>query len=268
MLSQVKKYVKQSSLYNPLHHLWIHRPNLRAICLNFGYRILGAPDDLPIPPDYLIFLVAISREVAWYLHSGNMCYLSILYALQKNGLQVENFEKILDFGCGCGRVIRHWKLTNKTQLFGTDYNQELINWCSKRLANIAQFNVNQLNPPLSYEDNQFDLVYLVSVFTHLPEQTQIDWMNEFARIIKPGKYLLLTLHGESRILELDQEDQNRFNSGQIVIKQKDIPGSNIYSSYHPYNYVVKYLAKDFEVIDHIPQGVRDANQDIYILRKL
>ena len=73
---------------------------------------------------------------------------------------------ILDFGCGVGRVTRHFRSTCQAQLFGTDINESLINWCQQNLK-FGQFQVNPLTGKLAYEDQQFDMIYALSVFTHL-----------------------------------------------------------------------------------------------------
>jgi ubiquinone/menaquinone biosynthesis C-methylase UbiE len=264
---RIKKTLNTFGLYRSARYVWIHKPSLHSLCQNEGYRIIGAPDGLPLPPDYLIYLVTISREVAWYLHSGVMCYQSMLYALKKQGIYVEDFEAILDFGCGCGRVTRYWKSIHGPHIYGTDYNPELIRWCKRKLGSVAQFQINQPNPPLDYSCNQFDLVYAISVFTHMSKQSQIAWIKELTRIVKPGKFLFITLHGQSRFFELEPEEQRLFKSGQMVVKQIGDPNSNNFGAYHPYEYVINYLAAGFEVIDFIPQGTRDANQDIYLLKK-
>jgi SAM-dependent methyltransferase len=132
---------------------------------------------------------------------------------------------------------------------------------------LAEFQTNELAPPLNYEAEKFDLIYAVSVFTHLPEDLQYAWLDELRRVLRPRGILLLTLHGQSRLLELEPEQRQRFNAGQLVIKSFSVPGSNLFGAYHPTQYVRDHLAKAFEMVDFIPEGARDANQDIYLLRK-
>jgi len=67
---------------------------------------------------------------------------------------------------------------------GTDYNPQLINWCKPNLC-FAQFEVNGLSPPLVYEEEQFDLIYALPVFTHLPEDLQLAWMSELSGFLGP-----------------------------------------------------------------------------------
>ena len=267
MKEPIKGLLRGIGLYDIVHKLWVNRPDLRASCWNAGYRLAGAGDKLPIPPTRLIYLVTISKEISWYLDSGRMCQESIFYVLQRNGLRMEDFEAILDFGCGCGRTIRYWRPVKNQQLYGTDYNPELIEWCQKKLARLAEFKTNKLSPPLDYADEKFDFIYAISVFTHLTENLQDIWMKELARVLKNGGFLLITLHGKSRLFELEPEERRRFNSGQLVVKQFEVAGTNFCGAYHPEQYVRNRLAEGFDGLDFIPQGARDANQDIFLLRK-
>ena len=267
MKEWIKGRLRIVGLYDIAHELWAQRPDLRITIWNAGYRLAGAGDGLPIPPSRLIYLVDLSKEVAWYLHTGRMSYDSIQYALQKNGFCLEDFDAILDFGCGCGRTIRYWKSLKGPKLYGTDYNPKLVDWSRRKLGGFVEFKTNHLAPPLDYTDAKFDLIYALSVFTHLTEDLQQNWMCELARVLKPGGLLLITLHGASRIYQLEPEEQRQFLSGQLVVKQPAAAGSNLCGTYHPEPYVRNILARGFDVIDLIPGGARDANQDIYLLRK-
>jgi SAM-dependent methyltransferase len=264
---QAKKVLKAIGLYEPVRRIWLRRPNLRVTCWNAGYRLAGAGDKLPIPPTRLIRLAAASREVSWFLHSGNLGQESIRFALRRNGLEIEGFKEILDFGCGCGRIMRHWRNLVGPCLFGTDYNPDLVHWCQTHLDGHADFQTNDLTPPLDYPDEKFDLIYAISVFTHLTEDLQHRWMNELGRVLKPGGVLLITLHGESRLHELDRGERELFRSGHMVVRHEDAVGTNACGSYHPESYVRNALAGALEVIDFIAAGARDANQDIFLLRK-
>ena len=267
MKKWLKDQLRTVGLYDAAQELWSMGRNLRVSCWNAGYRLAGADDGLPIPPARLIYLVTISREIAWFLLSGRMCQQSISYALQRNGFNVNNFQAILDFGCGCGRVMRHWKVLKGPKLYGTDYNLELVRWCQRQLGKLAEFKTNDLTPPLDYANEQFDLIYSISVFTHLTEDLQHAWLNELGRVLKRGGIILITLHGESRLGQLRIEEQRRFRAGELIVKQQIAVGSNLCGAYHPERYVRDHLAQGFEVMDYIPVGVRDADQDIYLLRK-
>ncbi|MEO0675772.1 MAG: class I SAM-dependent methyltransferase, partial [Pseudomonadota bacterium] len=40
-------------------------------------------------------------------------------------------ERLLDLGCGCGRIIRHMPGHSKAALYGVDYNSRLVRWCAQ-----------------------------------------------------------------------------------------------------------------------------------------
>jgi len=258
------------------HSIWDTTQELREHFLSsseFQHRnphcsiTVTASDGLPVPPGDLIFLVAGASEVSWFLKSGFLAAQSVNNVLERNGVDIGNFENILDFGCGCGRVIRHWKSLGAGKLFGTDYNSELINWCQQNL-DFAQFTVNNLSPPLSYNDTTFDFIYAFSVFTHLPEELQFSWMNELTRVLRPGGFLLISTHGEHYLPELAPDEQDQFQRGQLVIRSEELAGTNVCIAYHPPEYVRDKLAKDFTIADFIPEGAKgNPYQDIFLLKK-
>jgi len=267
-VKQSAKYIlKNIGLYEPAHRIWINRPDVRLDLYNFGYRLAGAPDRLPIPPTRLIKLVQINGEIATLLRGGMLDEGSINNALLHNGYNIQQFERILDFGCGCGRILRQWAWVKGPHFYGTDLNPELIHWCQARLDKIADFKINGLVPPLDYPDDYFDFIYSISVFTHLSEQVQMAWMHELSRVLKKNGLLLITVHGLWRINDLTPEEQSRFNSGQLIVKYENLEGSNLCGAYHPESYVRNHLAKDFEVLYFLATGAINVGQDLYLLRK-
>ncbi|MFB3890349.1 MAG: methyltransferase domain-containing protein [Candidatus Bathyarchaeia archaeon] len=231
------------------------------------YRISGAPDGLPIPSSRLLFTVAGTPSVTWFLHSGQVAAESIVSSLKSNGIRLRDFDSILDFGCGCGRVIRHFNGLKQTRLCGTDYNQELIRWCRRNLR-FAEFETNHLNPPLNYGEGKFDFVYALSVFTHLPANLQLLWRDEILRALKPGGFFLMTTHGEHYLRELTPEEQDAFQDGQLVVRGGNTAGSNFCAAYHPLVFVRREFGRGFRIRDFIPEGASgNPYQDVFLLEK-
>ena len=221
----------------------------------------------PIPPGRLIYLVANTEDVSWYLDTGALAARSIREILNKNGLAIERFSAILDFGCGVGRVIRQWADLQGPKLFGTDYNPRLIQWCRSKLL-FARFDVNLIDKPLDKEPNSFDFIYCLSLFTHLSEPLQQFWMDELSRLLVPGGYLLITTHGDHYLPMLTSDEQQRFRAGQVVVQKADRQGSNDCAAFHPVSYVRECLAKGYDIVDMIPEGaLGNPSQDLYLLRK-
>ena len=106
---------------------------------------------------------------------------------------IKQNEKVLDFGCGAGEMLIGLRNRPNFTLWGCDLESDLVDWCSSNLN--AQCLKNELDPPLPYEDNSFDVINAISVFTHLSLDMQFKWAWELYRVIKPSGYLHFTAHG-------------------------------------------------------------------------
>lgn len=237
----------------------------RVIAGNVRYRLRGTADGVPIPPSRLIYLVAGTYDIDWFLKLGEAGARTIRETLARNGVDIAKLSSILDFGCGCGRVIRHFSGLKGVKVCGSDYNPKLIRWCSRNLT-FAEFKVNQLDPPLPYAAQSFDLVYALSVFTHWGHDLQLAWIDEMRRIIRPGGHLLMTTHGESYLPGLGKDEQARFCSGELVVRRQHLAGKNICTAFYADQYLRKNLTRGCTVVDFVPQGAKgNPTQDLYLL---
>lgn len=120
--------------------------------------------DVKLPPDYLIYESFQMSYRKYY--SDSLDTAKWLRDYFKKYHSLENI-KLLDWGCGPGRIIRHLpSLLINAEIYGTDYNKESIAWCKKNLPGI-HFNVNTIDAVLPYQNNFFDVIYGISIFTHL-----------------------------------------------------------------------------------------------------
>jgi SAM-dependent methyltransferase len=253
--------------------------------LEFGWRekrrgIIKIKDSLlpitkddklpPSPPDDLIERVGGVREQNNYYHVGKNIAHILHNTTKTEAIPLNPEAKILDFGCGCGRVIT-WlqQLNSKYQYFGTDIDPEAITWCQENLANFGEYAVNPHLPPTEYADNYFDLVYSISVFTHLSEDMQFTWLKELSRITKPGGYLLLTTHNDdlfpfSSGIEHDKLEQTGF----YFLIGKNTPGlPDFYqTTFHSRSYVYHVWSQYFTIQNIISRGILN-HQDIIVCQK-
>ena len=236
---------------------------------NLKYRLRGAPDGLPIPTGHLIYLVIGSSDISAFLKSGEAhAQKVILGTLQGSGLRMEDFENVLDFGCGCGRIVRHWARLGVGNLCGTDYNANLVSWCRRNLP-FASFEVNGLRPPLSYDSDSFDLVYARSVFTHLSEPLQLEWFRELRRILRPDGLLLFTVSGRAYHQWITPAERALVDAGKLVVREANQAGDNMCAVFHPETWVRETMIENgFTVLDAVPgQAAEFLYQDTYLVRK-
>jgi SAM-dependent methyltransferase len=118
-------------------------------------------------------------------------------ALEVYGVTPRADVSILDWGCGHGRVTRHfingWP---EARICGADIDAENVAWCQDNLPR-GHFTTVPLMPPSGLEAESFDAVFGISVVTHLTEAAQIAWLQELSRILKPGGLALLSFGGAS-----------------------------------------------------------------------
>jgi SAM-dependent methyltransferase len=215
-------------------------------------------------------LVLGTRELAWYQLGGLFNQQAFSAFLQKNGTAAESFNSILDFGCGCGRLVRTWGRRRGREMFGCDYNPDLVAWCQRKLSSIATFKVNNADPPLDFPDEAFDFIYSYSVFTHLSEDRQKSWMTELVRVLRPGGMVLVTVHGKRAAgrAGLSAKQLQQMDDRGIVVLGEDKSGTNICSVFHSEAYMHGHESLGLILLDFLPGGVRDpSEQDLYLYRK-
>jgi SAM-dependent methyltransferase len=225
------------------------------------------PARFPIPSNFLIYLAINNPSVLDYFRGGFVTFRAIRRLLRRNQIDIAKLESILDFGCGCGRVIREFPAVTDAQLFGCDYNPKLANWCARYLY-CGDFRINGYEPPSPYTDSSFDFVYLISVFTHLPVSVQQSWLHDLHRIVKQNGHVLITLHGEHLLPKLTAAERRLFENNGYVERSADDPGSNHFGTFHSRAYFEKQLANLFTIVDHSAGGQPNhPYQDLYLLKR-
>jgi SAM-dependent methyltransferase len=155
-----------------------------------------ASDDLPLPPQELasrVYSVEWSDPDAAYLELGAQTKRQIVDLLPDDW----SFEgkRVLDFGSGAGRTLRHFADEAETaEFWGCDIDGPSIEWMQKNLC--PPFHAWQTIsvPPLALEHQSFDLIYAISVFTHLTDNST-PWLLELHRTLKPNGLLIATFMG-------------------------------------------------------------------------
>jgi SAM-dependent methyltransferase len=223
---------------------------------------------LPVPPPRLRVEVAGTAGLDWFVESGRQQAQIIRSAAERHRAPLEDAGRMLDFGCGCGRVLRHWAELDGPEIHGSDFNERLANWCGANLPFVTA-SVNGLAPPLEYEAERFDLVYAISVFTHLPHDLERAWIEELSRIVEPGGLFLLTTHGDSYADRLDPEERALYDAGEPLVRWPRVAGSNLCTTFYPEAYVRSRLAPGLELLEFTPEGgtVGSRRQDLAVFRK-
>jgi SAM-dependent methyltransferase len=137
-----------------------------------------------------------SSGITAMLEANTFCTKLIAAAAELSN-SVGPDTKLLDFGVGWGRLYRI--LLNKAlpeNLIGIDIDQKCVDLCQEMMP-YGTFQRNETTPPLAFSNDQFDIIYAYSVFSHLAEHAFRGWLRDFHRVLKPnGLLVFTTLRGE------------------------------------------------------------------------
>lgn len=101
--------------------------------------------------------------------------------------------RVLDVGCNNGNLAfllrKQGVLAKQLDYIGIDIAEESIEYAQKRNISGAAFHVGSALE-LNFPDESFDVVTLVEVIEHMPDQSRV--IHEAARVLKPGGLILLS----------------------------------------------------------------------------
>jgi SAM-dependent methyltransferase len=227
---------------------------------------------MPHPGKELIHRVAGTSDLASFFSSGRQSVQDLEQTLAIVGRSLDSFESILDFGCGCGRMLLWMTDVAKTgELHGTDIDAEAIEWCRANIPYV-QLGVNAAEPPLAYPDCAFDLVVNHSVFTHIDERLQDLWLDELQRVTRPGGFLVLSVHGENALHQNDWATRDRleqegisFNDGSLP---RQFPLPDWYqNTWHAPWYVFEHWGQRFDIRAYIPRAALGYQDHVLLERR-
>lgn len=113
-------------------------------------------------------------------------------------------KRVLDFGCGSGRILRPASQTDPAaEFWGCDIDEPSIAWLRENLSPPLNVVTNPERPPLPFDDEHFDLIWTFSVFTHLTD-TWSAWLAELHRLLKPDGVLVATVFGPGHSSFVDE----------------------------------------------------------------
>jgi SAM-dependent methyltransferase len=202
----------------------------------------AAMDDL-IPPQDLMFDGTTNAEDFKNVGEG------FTWALLIGRAKLQPQERVLDLGCGVGQKARVLvKYLTGGTYDGLDIVPAGIRWCQEHYLpyphfrfQLADLQSSHYNPNgrfkdteyrLPYPDAAFDLVFLSSVFTHMLPGGVAHYLEEIARVLKPGgrclsTYFLLNEHHRRRPPFADATIKFPFEAAGCRVRNKDNPSEAV-----------------------------------------
>lgn len=232
-------------------------------------------DALPLPAAERRVRVHGNEDANSFRAQGASAFVKLERALEKYaGRSFDDFPTVLDWGCGCGRVSRYFSARPNVSLHGIDIDASNVAWCQENLS-FATFTACSVDPPTPLPDESFDLIFGISVMTHLDEQDRVAWLAELARLARPGSYALLTTQGPSALCRSNADAGRVAKWRQVGMIDVGVSMAASALSPEPERYIDCFLTPEyirdrwseaFEVVELLEGYIGNA-QDLVVLRR-
>ncbi len=244
------------------------------------------PDDghFPDPPDDLQERVSALHGPA-FRAQGLRMFTDLVDQMARLGIPTAG--RILDWGCGCGRVTRHFvaRVPDAT-IVGCDIDAEAVAWCDRHLR--GRYVEIAPMPPTPFDDGAIDVVIGCSVLTHLRAAVQDAWLAEMRRVLAPGGYLIASTQG-AYAYQLSHRDPAATGPRALVRRlvgtapagrrlegiDDAVPDPALDGIAPPDYYRGVFQSRDhtiavcsqhFEIVDYVERGL-NGHQDLVIVRR-
>ena len=174
-------------------------------------------------------------------------------------------KRVLDFGAGSGRALRHFLLEARQAEFeGCDIDSAAIEWLNAHLNPPVTGFVNADAPPLPRPADTYDVIYAFSVFTHITD-LWADWLLELHRVLRPGGWLIASFLGEGMCQAVagEQWDPSRIGMNVLHAHQGwDAGGPSVLLS--PW-WLREHWGRAFDIVS-LDEGTTDGTHGLIVAR--
>jgi SAM-dependent methyltransferase len=154
-------------------------------------------------------------------------------------------SRILDYGCGYGRVLGELRHLGYWNLSGVDSASAMITAARAKVPEIA-FQELQSPPQLPFADNSFDAALLFAVLTCVPpDDAQRAIIREIRRVLRYGGLLYISdfwLQTDPRNTERYARDHNKYGAYGVF----DLP-EGVTVRHHERKWIEE-LTREFETV--------------------
>jgi len=214
-------------------------------------------------PDALIYKVNGSRSLELFENIGRLTVKTMRHYVTRSPL-----DRVFDFGCGLGRILIPFKQQCADARFTAfDIDAEMLRWAQFLCRDHAERYTLDTD---GLDDASFDLVYAISVFTHLDTTTE-RWLGEIRRLLKPGGQAFITYHDETLFAEhagtpfLPGTEKGETFEQRFVVGRGTDEGGAAMGTYYETAYWEDLLSRHFRVETTVSRGLLDY-QSISVVR--
>ena len=248
--------------------------------------------DAPVMPDRKYQRIVSGREGRSIMADAMMFRNFLKSLLADHARPLAADTRILEFGCGWGRILRTFlDEVSPEYLVGIDAQEWMLD-IARQTTMRPGYAMYWRTAPLPQGDlpaNTFDLIYAYSVFSHLSEKAANAWIAEFARILAPGGIVCVTTRprkhiqmwgnphehsehtpGYAKIFANAEEDLARYDAGEFIFHpagSHELTDELYGEAVVPEAYARQHWTKDLQFIGYFEDYARSYLQPAIALQK-
>ncbi len=198
----------------------------------------------------------IPNAIDAYLDRGLRAYNMIDKIIKKSGFDQQKM-RLLDFACGHGCVLRF--LTTEMpagNIYASDIKKDILQYVAR------EFDVPTIpsvwNPSDFKVKERFELIFVSSLFTHLPEELFTQWLTQLFSLLTPNGVLFFSTHNITRLKGKETEHFAYIKGSEDTLLNdlsEAITNTNYYgTTYNSDSHLIQLFGK---------MGLKDNNYALY-----
>ena len=136
-----------------------------------------------------------ANPIREYLSDGWRTLSELMLLLEEAGVSLTDMKSVLEFAAGYGRFTRHLVKAIPGRVACSDVLPGTVEFLRQQFGVEAFY--SQHDPATIVYPRQYDMVFVLSLFTHLPVNMWKPWLQSLARGVRPGGLLVISVHNES-----------------------------------------------------------------------
>jgi 2-polyprenyl-3-methyl-5-hydroxy-6-metoxy-1,4-benzoquinol methylase len=209
--------------------------------------------------------------VSWYFNGGEWNAAEIEDVLRYAGFSLHEAGSVLEFACGYGRVTRHIvRRLTPSRITVSDIDRRAVDYV-KHTFGVAGF-YSTSRPEDLIHDRNYDIVVVVSLFSHLPMESWGPWLKRLTKMLNPDGLLLFSTLPLNADAEVADADRKAFERGFLYQEQNETRGRLSGEQYGTASvseaFVRQITSANFEgrLIKYCPREFNGV-QDAYVLQR-
>jgi 2-polyprenyl-3-methyl-5-hydroxy-6-metoxy-1,4-benzoquinol methylase len=212
------------------------------------------------------------RAASMYYRRGERNVSEVEKLLVHLGSPLRESDSVLEFACGYGRLTRHLiRRISPSKLTVSDIDQTAVDFV-RRSFGVGGFYASR-EPEKLIHDRRYDLIIVVSLFSHLPVKRWPGWLRRLEQMLKPqGLLVFSTLPWDTGGAPVPDEQKEAFELGFLYSEQNEtrgrLGGEEYGTAFVTKDFVTKAVSDNLTagLVNHWPRALNGV-QDVYVIQR-